>query len=173
MNFNTNTNNEQEWLTPIDIIMALGSFDLDPCAPPPERRPWATAERHYSKEEDGDGLCLPWRGRVWLNPPYSRETFKWLARLAEHGSGIALTFARTETNGFHAEVWEKAYCVFFFRGRLSFGLSGSGEIKDRCNAPSCLIAYSLEDSEAIAMAAAANLIQGKIVWLKPPAGGDR
>jgi len=32
-NFNTNTENKDEWLTPPYIIKALGEFDLDPCAP--------------------------------------------------------------------------------------------------------------------------------------------
>jgi len=56
----------------------------------------------------------------WLNPPYGTETFKWLAHLAEHRRGIALIFARTETKGFHREIWNKAHAVFFFEGRLSF-----------------------------------------------------
>ncbi len=33
-NFNTNIDNKEEWLTPPEIIQALGTFDLDPCAPP-------------------------------------------------------------------------------------------------------------------------------------------
>ena len=44
-NFNTNTDNHDEWLTPPEIIRALGPFDLDPCAP--VNRPWDTANDHY------------------------------------------------------------------------------------------------------------------------------
>lgn len=40
-NFNSNTANNQEWLTPPDILRALGPFDLDPCAP--VNRPWDMA----------------------------------------------------------------------------------------------------------------------------------
>lgn len=57
---------KDEWLTPPEIIKALGQFDLDPCAP--VVRPWDTAERHYSIKDNG--LMLPWSGRVWCNPPY-------------------------------------------------------------------------------------------------------
>lgn len=32
-NFNTNTDNNDEWLTPPEIVEALGPFDLDPCSP--------------------------------------------------------------------------------------------------------------------------------------------
>ena len=35
-----------EWLTPPEIIKALGPFDLDPCSP--ITRPWDTALKHYS-----------------------------------------------------------------------------------------------------------------------------
>lgn len=115
-NFNSNTTNKDEWLTPPELLKALGLFDLDPCAP--VVRPWAMAKLHYTKLENG--LALPWHGRVWLNPPYGRQTFLWLERLAEHKSGIALIFARTETVGFHETVWQKASGVFFFRGRLCF-----------------------------------------------------
>ena len=117
-NFNTNTANNDEWLTPPDILRAVGPFDLDPCAP--AVRPWPMAARHYSRPDDG--LSLPWIGRVWLNPPYGKETFKWLERLADHRNGLALIFARTETRGFHDQVWTRADAVFFFRGRLAFHL---------------------------------------------------
>lgn len=39
-----------EWYTPKWIVDALGSFDLDPCAP--ENRLWNTAKRHITPSED-------------------------------------------------------------------------------------------------------------------------
>lgn len=36
-----------EWLTPPDMILSLGSFDLDPCAP--VTRPWPTAQQHLTE----------------------------------------------------------------------------------------------------------------------------
>lgn len=40
-----------EWYTPIEIIKALGEFDLDPCAP---MKPlWQTAKVMYNKQDDG------------------------------------------------------------------------------------------------------------------------
>lgn len=110
-NFNLNTTNNDEWLTPPELLKVLGPFDLDPCAP--ANRPWPIAVNHYTVQDDG--LTQPWEGRVWLNPPYGRETFKWLARLADHGSGLALIFARTETQGFHEQVWGKADALFLQR----------------------------------------------------------
>lgn len=85
---------KDEWLTPPEIVHALGDFDLDPCAP--VRRPWSTATHHYTVLDNG--LTKPWFSRVWMNPPYGRETGIWLNKLAVHGDGIALVFARTETS---------------------------------------------------------------------------
>jgi hypothetical protein len=158
LNFNTNTQNNDEWLTPPDILRALGPFDLDPCAP--VERPWDMAGAHYTV--DDNGLIQPWDGRVWLNPPYGKETFRWLERLAAHKSGIALIFARTETRGFHSEIWAKAQAVFFFKGRLRFHYV-SGERGSTANAPSCLVAYSQRDVEKIADAVQRGDISGRLV----------
>ena len=114
--FNLNTNNQEEWLTQPELVYSLGCFDLDPCAP--VNPPWKLAPKYYT--EACDGLNQVWNGRVWLNPPYGKETFKWIERLSEHQDGIALIFARTETKGFHEHIWNKAHSVFMFEGRLNF-----------------------------------------------------
>jgi hypothetical protein len=161
-NFNSNTENKDEWLTPPEIIDALGHFDLDPCAPVPETRPWATAAHHYSVKDEG--LSQPWHGRVWCNPPYGRETFNWLSKLADHGDGIALIFARTETQGFHTEIWEKADAVFFFKGRLRF-YHVTGKQGGTANAPSCLVAYGQNNVRALEHSG----LRGRLVYLKKEA----
>jgi len=157
-NFNTVTTGHDEWLTPKYITDQLGPFDLDPCSPN-DRRPWDTAKYHLG--ETDNGLMAPWFGRVWCNPPYGKETFKWLSKLASHGNGIALIFARTETKGFHSEVWEKADAVFFFKGRLKFCYVDGTEA-DPANAPSCLIAYGTENVAALDQCD----FTGKLVRLK-------
>lgn len=157
-NFNTNTDNKEEWLTPPEIISALGEFDLDPCAP--ICRPWDMAKNHYTKLDDG--LSKEWFGRVWCNPPYGKETFKWLSKLARHGNGIALVFARTETKGFHSEIWNKADAIFFFEGRLKFH-HVDGTKGDCANAPSCLVAFGKNNVESIQ----ASVLKGKLVILNP------
>ena len=53
-----------EWLTPPEILRALGAFDLDPCSP--INRPWDTAARHYNINDNG--LALPWEGRDGQRP---------------------------------------------------------------------------------------------------------
>ena len=134
------------WLTPPHIVEALGPFDLDPCAAP-SPRPWPTATRHIELPEDG--LAAPWKGRVWLNPPCSFEAWKWLARLAGHGFGTALIFARTETEGFVREVWNRADGVLFLHGRLYFHRPDGTRAAANSGAPSCLVAYGEHDAERL------------------------
>lgn len=135
------------WLTPPSILAPLGAFDLDPCAAPPPR-PWPTAARHIALPEDG--LAAPWSGRVWLNPPYSREAVRWLRRLVEHGTGTALTFARTETAWFDETVWRAADAVLFLRGRVHFHRADGSRSTDNAGAPSVLVAYGRDDAARLA-----------------------
>ncbi|WP_244120294.1 phage N-6-adenine-methyltransferase [Burkholderia gladioli] len=134
-----------EWLTPPEILKPLGAFDLDPCAP--VRRPWNTATWHYSIEDDG--LIQPWRGRVWCNPPFGREAVKWLRRMAEHGNGIALIPARTETAMFYECVWPVADSVLFVRGRPHFHFVDGRRAPFNSGAPICLVAYGRDNTTAL------------------------
>lgn len=158
-------NTSDIWLTPPDVIEALGgpdSFDLDPCAP--FRSRVRTARRAYS-HVFWDGAALPWFGRVFLNPPYSRPAYtRFLERMADHDQGVALIFARTETRDFFDCVWERAAGLLFLRGRLKFlrpdgslGIGNSG-------APSVLCAYGAEDADALAFSG----LDGQFVPLRLP-----
>lgn len=132
---------EKVWLTPPDLVAALGPFDLDPCFSDP--RPWNTAAEHWGPEANGGfgGLCGPWHGLVWCNPPYDDRAFDWLAKCAEHGNAVALTFARTEVREFHRQVWEKADGLLFLEGRLYFHRPDGVRAAANAGAPSVLIAY--------------------------------
>lgn len=134
-----------EWLTPPELLAALGPFDLDPCAP--VDRPWSMAAEHFTVEDDG--LSRPWHGRVWLNPPYGAQTFQWLRRLARHGSGTALTFARTETAGFFDAAWGRADAMLFLRGRLHFHRPDGIRSVINAGGPSVLLAYGTMDVLAL------------------------
>lgn len=143
------------WLTPPHLIEALGPFDLDPCAAP-SPRPWPTATRHIELPEDG--LQAKWEGRVWLNPPYTQSIDGWMEKMWQHGSGIALTFARTEIAMWHKHIWPVADSILFLEGRLFFHRPDGSRAENNAGAPSVLIAYSKEDTK--------KLIQAKIPgWL--------
>lgn len=119
------------WLTPLPLINSLGEFDLDPCGYVGHE----TARKIITLPEDG--LITKWEGRVWLNPPYGRHCKDWLAKLKEHGDGIALIFARLDTK------WIQEYLkngFFSLEGRVKFLNKDFQEVTN-AGAPSMLIPF--------------------------------
>ena len=133
-----------DWLTPPEILAALGPFDMDPCAS--QYQPWRTAAQQFTIEDDG--LAREWHGRVWCNPPYGPHAEKFLRRMAEHGNGIAFIFARTETKAFQEWCWKRADGMLFMAGRVRFRLPGGGQ-SGPAGAPSVLVAYGQKNLDAL------------------------
>lgn len=135
-----------DWYTPSWIFEDLGiQFNLDPCHPK-ERLPWVPVNKHYSIEDDG--LSQEWVGNIWCNPPYGKETPKWLEKMHIHRHGIALVFARTDCKWFHQYV-SKADAILFLKSRVKFvdgngvtGGSGAGS-------GSMLVAWGSENVQAL------------------------
>lgn len=141
-------NESVEWYTPPEIFEALGlTFDLDPCSPGPGLS-YVPTLRHYTARENG--LTSPWgRGTVWVNPPYGPHTKVWLAKLAAHGDGIALVFARTDVKWFQ-EHGVRADVICFVNARVRFY---QGNITDRAKdagSGSMLLAYGPKAADALA-----------------------
>lgn len=134
-----------EWLTPPSILANLGDFDLDPCSP--INRPWDTAAKHYSVLDNG--LNQEWSGRVWMNPPFGREAVKWMRKLAQHGNGVALIPARTETAMFYETVWGVADAILFIEGRPHFHAVDGTRAPFNSGAPICLVAYGISNVAAL------------------------
>ena len=134
-----------EWYTPIELINALGKFDLDPCSP--INPLWKTATTMYNKNDDG--LKQEWSGRVWLNPPYSRPLIEqFIEKMADHNNGIALLFNRCDSKMFQSIIFEKAAAMKFLKSRVKFyrpdgtkgGSPGCGSI---------LIAFGEDNAEIL------------------------
>jgi hypothetical protein len=140
-----------EWYTPPELFAWLGvGFELDPCSPLAGPVPWVPAERFYSPADNG--LVQPWSGRIWLNPPYGPLAPKFMHRLAEHGDGIALVLARTETGWFQASA-PRASAVCFLRARVSFvRQDGTRERNGRTGTGSLLMAFGEECADIIGRA---------------------
>jgi hypothetical protein len=138
------------WLTPPEIIAALGPFDLDPCAA--VGQPWRTASTQYTIEDDG--LAQEWHGFAWVNPPFGPLAEAWLSRLADHGNGIGLVPARTETRWYVSTIWNRADAVFFMHGRPHFHHADGTRGAANSGAPICLAAYG---DLAVERLATANL----------------
>lgn len=112
------TGKSDEWYTPPAIFGALGlTFDLDPCSPGPDH--WVPARQVYTKADDG--LARPWRGLVFMNPPFGgrRGHVPWLRKFLDHGNGIAIVRAYTSADWFH-EWAIRAECMLFPCGKTKF-----------------------------------------------------
>lgn len=72
------------WATPPELYAALDAefnFTLDACAVPEN----AKCPDYYTPEQDG--LTQPWPGRVWCNPPYGRDVWRWIKKASETAAG--------------------------------------------------------------------------------------
>ncbi len=85
-NYRAQGTGQNEWFTPAEYAAlareVLGTIDLDPasCA---EANEVIQATDYFTK--DDDGLAHAWTGRVWLNPPYSRDLMPaFCEKLAAH-----------------------------------------------------------------------------------------
>lgn len=121
--------------------IGVGGFDLDPCAASnsgkrPDRRR-ARAKAKILLTEADDGLSFPWRGKVFVNPPYVRGIARWVCKCHDEAQRgcvvVALIPARPDTNYWHRFVAGQAD-VFMLRGRLKFG-----DGKDAAPFPSLVI----------------------------------
>lgn len=75
----------EHWYTPLPRIEAardvMGGIDLDPASSEIANRT-VRASRFYTEQDDG--LKQPWKGRVWMNPPYGAQAGQFVECLAEH-----------------------------------------------------------------------------------------
>ena len=111
------THKSVEWYTPAWIFEELGLvFDLDPCSPH-DMDSFVPATKKLTVFDDG--LKQPWKGKVWLNPPYGPNTGTWMARMAAHANGIALVFSRTDA-AWCQQAMQSADLMLFMAGRINF-----------------------------------------------------
>lgn len=114
------TGNE-EWYTPkkyIDMAReVMGEIDLDPASNDYANKT-VNATTYYTKEDDG--LNKDWKGRIWLNPPYSSIISKFIDKICNSNvEAIVLTNNSTDTKWFEQAV---KYCnaICFTYGRINF-----------------------------------------------------
>ena len=154
----------QTWITPREIVEALGPFDFDPCAAWP--RPWSCAAVSCTSH----GRLWPWCGRVWLNPPFDRyQVGKWIKKLAKHGQGTALLHARTEAEWFEP-VWASASGILFLSDRLYFHYPDGTRAEANSGAPACLVAFGPRDLTSLASSGISGYLVTQWERMIAPAG---
>jgi len=116
---------ENEWYTPSKYIEAartvMGSIDLDPASCELAQE---TVQAGQYFTIDDNGLTKEWRGNVWLNPPYSKESIglfaaKLVEETANLSQAIVLMNNATDTHWFH-QIAKVAMAMCFVRGRIKF-----------------------------------------------------
>ena len=116
---------ENEWYTPSKYIEAartvMGSIDLDPASCELAQE---TVQAGQYFTIDDNGLTKEWRGNVWLNPPYSKESIglfaaKLVEETANLSQAIVLVNNATDTHWFH-QIAKVAMAMCFVRGRIKF-----------------------------------------------------
>jgi len=119
---------ENEWYTPPEYFPLVkemfGKIDLCPASNQAAQDKELPGVPCFTKETNG--LTKEWRGRIWLNPPYSKSLIgKFVSKLVgEFKAGrvteaIMLVNNNTDTEWFHeAEAACSAIC--FTKGRVKF-----------------------------------------------------
>ena len=156
-----NSGETNDWLTPLALLQRLGTFDLDPCGC--IGMPWRTATTTYFLPEH-NGLVEPWDGRVFCNPPYGPNVGDWARRMAAHGNGIMLIFLRTDTATWQQDILPFADATLLLDGRVHF-YRPSGERGKSGTAPSALLAYGLNNVDALRQSGIAGALYPKAEML--------
>lgn len=133
------TSANQDWQTPPDLfnwVHAQCQFTLDAAASFQN----ALCPKFYTEEDNG--LLQNWDNEtVWCNPPYGTNQPAWAEKAAATNHFVALLIpARTDTKMWHEQIFPKASCVIFLKGRLKF--SRPGTEGQSSTFPSALVIYS-------------------------------
>jgi hypothetical protein len=120
---------ENEWYTPVRYLDAarevLGGIDLDPASSEAANQ-IVKATRILTKHDDG--LAHPWRGRVFLNPPYGRLAGEFVTKLVDERqagnvtAAVALVNAHCTDTDWFQPLWGHALC--FTDHRIDFDSAG-------------------------------------------------
>ena len=107
------------WETPQEFFDKLNDefhFTLDAAA----TKDNAKCSNYFTQEQDG--LSQKWTGTVFCNPPYCRQTGKWVKKAYEESqlgncTVVMLLPCRPDVSWFHDYILGKAE-IRFVRGRL-------------------------------------------------------
>jgi phage N-6-adenine-methyltransferase len=121
-----NTGDEESY-TPEKYLesarLVMGSIDLDPASNPMAQKN-VNADIYYTQADDG--LTKQWKGKVWMNPPYTARIINiFLEKLVSHfennevTEAIVLTNNNTDTSWFHKSA-QQASAICFTAGRINF-----------------------------------------------------
>lgn len=122
-----NNSGNNEWYTPQDYIdsarAVMGSIDTDPASSEIANQ-CVKASQFFTVTQDG--LKQPWRGNVWMNPPYAQPLIaEFCAALVAKFSNGEIKQACVLVNNATDTAWfrqlaEASYATCFTKGRVRF-----------------------------------------------------
>ena len=131
-----------DYYTPAWIFEKMGlQFDLD-VASPPGGISWIPAKRYFTQFDDG--LSQEWRGRVWMNPPFS-NTIPWVEKFIKHSNGVML--APITTSKHVSLLANSADALVILPPQFNFVRLGK---EKRIGYPVALFAFGIDNVQAIA-----------------------
>lgn len=118
------------WCTPLWLASSLGNFTLDPCSNP---HSYVDSAASYSLEDNQNGLVMPWWGRVFVNPPYSR-VFPWAKKALIERSKVkdlevVFLLKLDPTVGWFKHLMMGGARYFPLKNRIAFDRPGMKSIK--------------------------------------------
>lgn len=123
----TSATSSVEWFTPSEYVeaarTAMGTIDCDPASCDVAQ---GTVQATFYFTRERDGLRQPWRGNVWLNPPYGASNIgAFTAKLKVELDAGNVTQACILTNACTDTIWfqrlaRMASAVLFSRKRIRF-----------------------------------------------------
>jgi ParB family chromosome partitioning protein len=136
------------WGTPpewIDLARkVMGGIDLDPAS---NAHAQATVcAEHYHTSSD-DGLKHEWRGRIWLNPPYSQPAIQEFAEKllneidAEHVAQACVLVNNATDTKWAQLLLRMCDAVLFPAGRIAFILPGTDKLLEGARQGQMLIYF--------------------------------
>jgi len=113
-----------EWETDREFFKKLNkkfNFTLDCCATSKNKK----CKKYFSKKDNA--LIKDWKGRVFMNPPYSRNINVWIHKAyleIKKGNAdvvVCLIPVRTDSQWFYK--YSRFAQIVYLAGRLSFGIN--------------------------------------------------
>lgn len=129
------TTGDNDWYTPIAVISAarkvMGGIDLDPASSDLANQT-VRASRYFSIQDNG--LNKVWSGRIFMNPPYSKDLVgDFVAKLCRHVKNADVSQAVLLTNSSVDTIWFQealglASAVCLCAGRIKFKNPKTGQV---------------------------------------------
>lgn len=95
-------------------------------------------------------LIGEWNGRIFLHPMTDKKkTDEFVEKFSQHGNGILLIGAGTDSHTFQKHILNRAHALFFIQGRFYYLKEDGSKEKENCGKAMVFVAYGQQNSIAL------------------------